>query len=215
MKHLVNFLLIALVISTIFFSCQKEETTVDTPKTVSPSADTYSDSTLNLILSNGGLKSGLRFSIYGRESHTKTNYLLGGVPGFIPKETAFNTDSVSNVTLKRYVDEVVNIGQVLHGVFVVTHTFYNRPEESEICFVRDTTVDNFVIETFNYNYAKNVANIITYERETSIPAMSYYDFDFRKWKSKSRYRVNTDTYGYRDFIPSRSANTNTLRLPIQ
>lgn len=196
----------------MLLACSKEE--VETTVSKSAPSDTYSDANLDAFLSNGGLKSGLRFIIRGKESNTMTNYLLGGQPGFIPTETALNTDSMTSSSYKRALTEQVTIGGVLHGVFDVTDNFYNRPSIETRCFVKDTTANYFVITNYTQNHAKQVANILVIEKETSIPLMDYYDFDFSKWKKKSRYRLNSDTYRYREFLASRSANTNNFRLPI-
>lgn len=193
-------------------SCSKEEITVSQNAN---QTDIYSEENLNALMSNGGLKSGLRFTIYARYSDTKTNYLLGAEPDHIPTEKAYNTDSLTNTTFKRYIDETVNIGGVLHGVFVVTNNFYDRPEETEICFTRDTSVNYFVKTNFTQNHAKGVSNVLVIERETNIPMMTYYDFTFSKWKLKGRYRLNSDSYGYREYLASRTLNGNTFRLAHQ
>ncbi len=201
-----------------FISCSKDDGVQDETIDQTQSSNIATDTTdvfnfvnLEEYISSG--RSGTRLKIYGRYTNTSTNYLLAQEPEYVPTEKAYNTDSLQSTIYKRHDPEIVNIGGVFCGIWSITHVYKDGTQENDIFFARDTSINYFVINTYNQNLAKFSHNYLIIQREF-VPMMSYYDFDWKKYKLKARYRISSASTSDRDYIASKLNNSNIFRLQV-
>ena len=131
-----------------------------------------------------------------------------------PVQTAYNKDSIINVTFEYKGQKTKALGlyngtKIPAKLYDVDFLLADSTHIYDVVWIKDT-VDNFVFIPYGINNANLKAKYITYLRSNT--QMEYYDTNYNKIKNKYKYTVRYGLQVYTEFYNGSTENGSVFWL---